>query len=90
MIASNIIELMRRTYSPQLTDLVLGLSPSPLFTTFLLTFTLEIPPTMRDVEVYPLPIPDLYVGYPVTVAGKYSGKFPTIIHVKGFPALLSV
>lgn len=79
MIASNIIELMRRTYSPQLTDIVLGLSHP-----FLPSHSaLETPPTMRDVEIYPLPIPDLYAGYPATVAGKYSGNFPTTINVKG-------
>jgi hypothetical protein len=57
---------MRRTYSPQLTDIVL-----------------EIPQSIRDVEAYPLPIPDLYAGYPVTIAGKFSGNFPTTLTVKG-------
>jgi hypothetical protein len=63
---------MRRTFSPQLTDIVL-----------------EVPQSIRDVEVYPLPIPDLYAGYPVTVAGKYSGNFPTTLTVRGLILLLS-
>ena len=42
-----------------------------------------MPSSITNVEIFPLPIPDLYAGYPVTVAGKYSGSFPTILNIRG-------
>jgi hypothetical protein len=35
------------------------------------------------VQVFPYPIPDLYAGCPVTVAGKFNGIFPPYITVRG-------
>lgn len=42
-----------------------------------------MPSNVKDVEIFPLPIPDLYAGYPVTIAGKYSGNFPAVLNVRG-------
>jgi len=36
-----------------------------------------------DVEVYPFPIPDLFVGLPLLVSGKYSGRFPGVVQIIG-------
>lgn len=35
-----------------------------------------------DAEIYPFPIPDLFVGSPVVVSGRYKGVFPREIQVK--------
>jgi len=37
----------------------------------------------QGVELYPFPIPDLFKGAPLVVAGKYSGQFPASITVNG-------
>lgn len=34
-------------------------------------------------EVYPRPLPDLFVGRPVTVVGRFSGEPPTVVKVRG-------
>lgn len=34
-------------------------------------------------EIYPFPVPDLFVGAPVTVSGKIQGGLPPIVEVKG-------
>ena len=38
---------------------------------------------LKDVELYPHPLPDLYIGAPICVSGKYQGKFPQHVIVKG-------
>eukprot|EP00478_Filoreta_tenera_P000177 GABV01000177.1.p1 GENE.GABV01000177.1~~GABV01000177.1.p1 ORF type:complete len:479 (-),score=190.75 GABV01000177.1:21-1457(-) len=38
---------------------------------------------LQSVEVYPFPIPDLFAGRPLTVAGKFSGNFPQSIMLTG-------
>ncbi|CAD7698600.1 unnamed protein product [Ostreobium quekettii] len=38
---------------------------------------------LSEVEVYPYPIPDLFVGLPLSVCGKYSGAFPGEIQILG-------
>ncbi|CAD7696108.1 unnamed protein product [Ostreobium quekettii] len=36
-----------------------------------------------DVELYPFPIPDLFVGHPLLVSGKYNGNFPPTVQILG-------
>jgi hypothetical protein len=43
---------------------------------------LEIP-GVRKLDLYPFPIPDLFMGAPLVVAGKYQGPFPRQITVRG-------
>eukprot|EP00210_Caulerpa_lentillifera_P006474 g6186.t1 len=38
---------------------------------------------LEDVELYPFPIPDLFVGLPILVSGKYSGTFPPTLQLNG-------
>jgi len=38
----------------------------------------------EGVELYPFPIPDLFKGAPLLVAGKHAGQFPQQIGVQGF------
>lgn len=38
---------------------------------------------LDNVELYPFPIPDLFVGLPVIVSGKYAGVFPANIQLNG-------
>jgi len=38
---------------------------------------------LGSVELYPFPIPDLFVGLPLLVSGKYSGVFPSAIQLNG-------
>jgi len=38
---------------------------------------------LGSVELYPFPIPDLFVGLPLLVSGKYSGVFPATIQLNG-------
>ena len=38
---------------------------------------------LEDVELYPFPIPDLFVNCPVLVTGKFTGKYPAISSVHG-------
>eukprot|EP00497_Spongosphaera_streptacantha_P004234 TRINITY_DN5088_c0_g1_i1.p1 TRINITY_DN5088_c0_g1~~TRINITY_DN5088_c0_g1_i1.p1 ORF type:complete len:188 (-),score=41.54 TRINITY_DN5088_c0_g1_i1:3-566(-) len=42
--------------------------------------------SVQDVELYPPRIPDLFVGGPILVAGKYRGDFPGSINVRGMLA----
>lgn len=37
---------------------------------------IQITGAVRDVELYPYPIPDLYVGKPIVVSGRFRGTFP--------------
>ena len=42
---------------------------------------------VSDCEIYPFPIPDLFVGAPLVVSGKYEGEFPSEVYVEGtFPS----
>jgi len=43
-------------------------------------------PGVESCELYPFPIPDLFVGAPLMVAGKFvaSGGFPNVISLKGY------
>jgi hypothetical protein len=34
-------------------------------------------------ELYPFPVPDLFLGAPLVISGKYSGKFPHTIQLAG-------
>ena len=38
---------------------------------------------LKDCEIYPFPIPDLFCGAPVLIVGKYSGRFPAQITLSG-------
>lgn len=36
-----------------------------------------------DLELYPLPLPDVYCGHPLLVAGKYTGTWPETATISG-------
>eukprot|EP00163_Fabomonas_tropica_P025933 TRINITY_DN458_c2_g1_i1.p1 TRINITY_DN458_c2_g1~~TRINITY_DN458_c2_g1_i1.p1 ORF type:complete len:841 (-),score=177.26 TRINITY_DN458_c2_g1_i1:1074-3596(-) len=38
---------------------------------------------VSDVELYPFPIPDLFVEGPVNVCGKFRGRFPQVTRLRG-------
>jgi hypothetical protein len=38
---------------------------------------------IKGVELYPFPIPDLFMGAPLTIAGRYAGKFPDEVKITG-------
>ena len=44
---------------------------------------LGIPGGGAGVEIYPFPIPDLFVGSPVMVSGKIQGGLPPTVELKG-------
>jgi len=41
---------------------------------------------IENVELYPFPIPDLFMGAPLTIAGHYKGRFPDKIKMNGLMA----
>ena len=40
-------------------------------------------PGVSGCELYPYPIPDLFCGSPLLIAGKYEGQWPEAITVNG-------
>jgi hypothetical protein len=38
---------------------------------------------VKGVELYPFPVPDLFMGAPLTISGKYEGKFPEEVKLLG-------
>lgn len=38
---------------------------------------------MSGLEIFPYPVPDLFCGRPLMVAGKYLGQWPETIEVVG-------
>lgn len=49
----------------------------------LLNIMFKMPSSIREIEFYPYPIPDLYRGQPVVVSGRYTGPHPHEIKVRG-------
>lgn len=43
---------------------------------------LEVP-GIKEVELYPFPVPDLFIGAPLTVSGRYKGEFPQEVYLTG-------
>lgn len=41
---------------------------------------------VHNVEIYPMPIPDLFMGNPLSISGYYQGNFPERVTVHGFLA----
>jgi hypothetical protein len=44
-------------------------------------------PGVRNCELYPFPLPDLFMGAPLTISGKYVGKFPSTVTLHGVAPL---
>lgn len=61
----------------QMTQL-LGMASQPVLTNVELSL-----PGVKSVELYPFPLPDLFMGAPLTVSGKYRGRFPDVVTLKG-------
>ncbi len=38
---------------------------------------------VQQLELYPMPLPDLFVGAPLLVAGRYRGSFPDRVMLSG-------
>eukprot|EP00736_Rhodelphis_marinus_P014493 Rmarinus@m.24611 len=38
---------------------------------------------VSNVEIYPFPVPDLFIGAPLLICGKFSGQFPTTVMLQG-------
>ncbi|XWS20054.1 hypothetical protein CRYUN_Cryun31cG0068500 [Craigia yunnanensis] len=64
-----------------------------LFTTassvVLANITIDMPENLDSLELFPSHIPDLSLGSPLIVSGRYKGDFPDIIKVKGMLADMS-
>nr|XP_029123844.1 von Willebrand factor A domain-containing protein DDB_G0292740 isoform X2 [Elaeis guineensis] len=54
-----------------------------------MNITVDIFKHLDEVEVYPSHIPDLSVGCPLIVSGRYQGKFPDSLKAKGILADMS-
>ncbi|OMO70665.1 von Willebrand factor, type A [Corchorus capsularis] len=52
----------------------------------LANISLEIPGNLDSLELFPSPIPDLTLGSPLIMSGRYKGDFPDNIKVKGLLA----
>ena len=67
-VGSQMITLINASRTPVLTDVMLGIPGAG---------------ESSKVEVYPFPVPDLYIGAPVMVAGKIQGGLPPAMSIKG-------
>ena len=67
-VGSQMIALINASRTPVLTDVMLGIPGAG---------------ESSKVEVYPFPVPDLYIGAPVMVAGKIQGGLPPAMSIKG-------
>jgi hypothetical protein len=79
------MDMMCRANVPLLINIVIGekLTAALYRITVDRHIITELPNTLPGVQVFPYPIPDLYAGCPVTVAGKFNGIFPPYITVRG-------
>ncbi|KVH92918.1 hypothetical protein Ccrd_005044 [Cynara cardunculus var. scolymus] len=59
------------------------------FSPIVANITLDALENLKSYELYPSRIPDLSSGSPLIVSGRYHGKFPEIVKVRGFLADLS-
>lgn len=76
---NDIIQYRERIYSQVLT-LIDHTTSLPVLT----DITLEMDDTcMSDLSIYPYPIPDLYMGAPLTLSAKYRGRLPDELRLTG-------
>jgi hypothetical protein len=68
MVGSQMTALIKASKTPVLTDVEIGIPGAG---------------QNSKVEVYPFPVPDLYIGAPVMVAGKIQGGLPPNMSIKG-------
>ncbi len=73
---SDVVIYKERIYSQILQ--LLNMAATPILTNVSLEMT-----GLANVELYPFPIPDLFMGAPLTIAGHYTGKFPPTIKLTG-------
>mmetsp|Transcript_13398 Transcript_13398/g.16879 ORF Transcript_13398/g.16879 Transcript_13398/m.16879 type:complete len:818 (+) Transcript_13398:241-2694(+) len=68
--------LYPKSLQTKMLDLMLA-TQSPVLTQ--VTVGLQV----KDAEIYPFPIPDLFCGAPLTVTGQFTGQFPGQVVVRG-------
>eukprot|EP01084_Bolivina_argentea_P183569 316736_1 len=74
---SDVVVYRERIYHKM--DHLLRMANTPVLT------DIEIGLTSDEIEIYPFPIPDLFIGAPVVIAARYtSNKCPSKIAIRGF------
>jgi hypothetical protein len=75
--------LLHRAAAQFLSSLLTLLSLLLLLLPSCITSVPSHPQGLTQVELYPFPIPDVFVGQPLLVSGKFEGDWPETVEICG-------